>query len=56
MPYFSDWLAHPTDDAYWRAYDVERGLNTFATPTLHIDGWYDIFLQGTIRWVPCPSA
>ena len=49
LPYFHDWLAHPTDDAYWRAYDVERRLDAVATPTLHIGGWYDIFLQGTLR-------
>jgi putative CocE/NonD family hydrolase len=49
LPYFRDWLAHPTDDAYWRAWDVERRLDAVATPTLHIGGWYDIFLPGTLR-------
>jgi putative CocE/NonD family hydrolase len=49
LPYFHDWMAHPTDDAYWQAYDVERQLAGVSTPTLHIGGWYDIFIQGTLR-------
>ena len=49
LPYFHDWLAHPTDDAYWRTYDVERQLAGATTPTLHIGGWYDVFIQGTLR-------
>jgi putative CocE/NonD family hydrolase len=48
-PYFRDWLAHPTDDAYWRALSIEPRYDAIRVPALHISGWYDIFLLGTLR-------
>ncbi len=48
-PYFQDWLAHPDNDAYWKAFSVEIGYPQIRVPALHVGAWYDIFLGGTLR-------
>jgi hypothetical protein len=48
-PYFFDALAHPTNDAYWRAFSIEPRWNKVAVPALAFDGWYDAFLDGALR-------
>ena len=47
--YYFDWLAHPDFDDYWKALCIEDQHSNITTPALHIGGWYDIFLGGTIR-------
>ena len=47
-PYYAEWLAHPTYDAFWEGLDVSRAHDRLAVPALHIGGWYDIFLKGTL--------
>jgi putative CocE/NonD family hydrolase len=46
-PYYRDWLAHPTHDAYWRAFDVDLGQ--VDVPGLHVGGWWDVFVRGTVN-------
>jgi uncharacterized protein len=48
-PYYLDWLAHPDDDAYWKQWSIEEHFSDIQVPALHIGGWYDIFLAGTLR-------
>jgi putative CocE/NonD family hydrolase len=48
-PYYLDWLAHPSYDAYWKQWSIEEHFSDIQVPALHIGGWYDIFLDGTIR-------
>jgi putative CocE/NonD family hydrolase len=48
-PYYDDWLAHPTYDAYWQALDIEPRYANVTVPTLNSGGWYDIFQVGTVR-------
>jgi putative CocE/NonD family hydrolase len=48
-PWFFDALAHPTNDAYWQAFSIERRWNKVAVPVLAFDGWYDAFLDGSLR-------
>jgi putative CocE/NonD family hydrolase len=48
-PYYYDWLAHPTYDAFWAALDVETRYHRVKVPTLNIGWWYDIFQIGTVR-------
>ena len=48
-PYYYDWLAHPDFDDYWKKLCIEDQHSNITTPALHIGGWYDIFLGGTIR-------
>jgi uncharacterized protein len=48
-PYYLDWLAHPDYDAYWKQWSIEERFSDIQVPALHIGGWYDIFLAGTLR-------
>jgi putative CocE/NonD family hydrolase len=48
-PYYFDWLAHPTDDDYWRRWSVEADYSRIDVPALHVGGWYDVFLGGTVK-------
>src|SRR5580704_5683830 len=48
-PYYLDWLAHPDYDAYWKQWSIEEHFSDIQIPALHIGGWYDIFLTGTLR-------
>src|SRR5215467_258778 len=48
-PYYLDWLAHPDYDAYWKQWSIEEHFADIRVPALHIGGWYDIFLNGTLR-------
>ena len=47
-PHFFNWLAHPSYDTYWRGIDA-RQYEQIDKPVLHIGGWYDIFLNGTLQ-------
>jgi putative CocE/NonD family hydrolase len=47
--YFFDWLAHPTYDDYWRQWSIDECYEQIDVPALHIAGWYDSFLEGTIK-------
>jgi putative CocE/NonD family hydrolase len=46
-PYYHDWLAHPTRDPYWEAFEVDLGR--IDLPALHIGGWWDVFVRGTVN-------
>jgi putative CocE/NonD family hydrolase len=48
-PYFFDAIRHPTDDAYWQAFSIERRYDKVAVPVLAFDGWYDAFVNGALR-------
>jgi uncharacterized protein len=48
-PYYLDWLAHPDYDSYWKQWSIEEHFADVQVPALHIGGWYDIFLTGTLR-------
>ncbi|MEW6237200.1 MAG: CocE/NonD family hydrolase [Candidatus Omnitrophota bacterium] len=41
--------AHPTDDDFWKLYDVEARASVINTPALFIGGFYDCFQQGTLN-------
>lgn len=47
--YFFDWLAHPTYDDYWRRWSIDEDYSRITTPALHVAGWYDVFLAGTVK-------
>ena len=48
-PYFFDWLDHPTRDEYWERWSIQRRHANIRVPAFHVAGWYDIFLDGSIR-------
>jgi len=49
VPFWGDWLAHPTADAYWRTISPCTSYEQINAPALNISGWYDIFLWGTFQ-------
>jgi putative CocE/NonD family hydrolase len=48
-PYFQEWMEHSTRDDFWKAVSIEDRHDTIRVPALNIAGWYDIFLDGSIR-------
>jgi putative CocE/NonD family hydrolase len=47
--YYFDWIAHPAYDAYWRQWSIEERYAQIRVPALIVAGWYDLFLDGSIR-------
>lgn len=47
-PYYLEWLEHDTYDQYWQERSARPNLEQISAPVLHIGGWYDIFLEGTL--------
>ena len=46
--YVLDWLDHDEPGDYWASLDISRRLEKILIPALHISGWYDMFLRGSI--------
>jgi uncharacterized protein len=44
-----DCLSHPDRDAFYSPFDIESQHGEINTPMLHMGGWFDIFLGGTIE-------
>lgn len=42
-------LAHPSYDDFWVTYDIGRRHGRIETPALHVTGWYDTLLKGTLE-------
>jgi len=48
-PYFSDWLAHPSYDDYWKQVSIEDHYAQIQVPVMNVAAWYDIFLGGSLK-------
>ncbi len=48
--YYHDWLAHPEPDDYWHQLSPQRYLQDVDLPMLHIGGWFDTYMRGTLRF------
>ncbi len=48
-PYFHDWVAHSTYDDYWRRWSIDEDYSRIDVPALHVGGWYDVFISGTVK-------
>jgi uncharacterized protein len=46
--YVLDWLDHAEPGEYWSDLDVSKSLERINVPALHISGWYDTFLRGSV--------
>jgi putative CocE/NonD family hydrolase len=46
---YAHWLAHSTDDHYWRALSINRRYERIEVPAFIIGGWYDVFIRGTLE-------
>jgi len=47
--FFNDWIREAPDSDYWRARSAVPTGSATGPATLHIGGWYDAFLTGTLR-------
>jgi len=47
-PYLRDWFGHPWRDAYWQATSIRDRYAQVAVPALHVGGWHDSFIGGTL--------
>ncbi|HET8840753.1 MAG TPA: CocE/NonD family hydrolase, partial [Ktedonobacteraceae bacterium] len=47
-PYYLNWLAHPTLDAYWQEQLADELHEQVQIPVLTIAGWYDVFLPNDL--------
>lgn len=43
VPFWKDWIDHPTDDEYWDAINIERKFDQIAVPALEMSGWFDLY-------------
>jgi putative CocE/NonD family hydrolase len=48
LPAWGDWLTHPDRDDYWRPISIADRYDRIKVPALHIAGWFDLFLRGTV--------
>ena len=46
--YVRDWFAHREAGEYWSELDVSTRLDKICVPALHIAGWFDTYLEGSI--------
>jgi putative CocE/NonD family hydrolase len=46
--YVCDWFAHSKPCQYWTSLDLSQTLDRICVPALHISGWYDTYLKGSI--------
>jgi putative CocE/NonD family hydrolase len=46
--YVRDWINHTQPGAYWAQHDVSASMARIAVPALHIAGWFDTYLGGTV--------
>jgi len=46
--YVVDWFDHAEHGEYWHELDVSQRLNRIKVPALHISGWYDTYLKGSV--------
>ncbi|WP_025848800.1 CocE/NonD family hydrolase [Paenibacillus ehimensis] len=48
-PYYREWLEHPVRGLYWTARSLRERYGAIEVPALHVGGWYDLFVDGTIE-------
>ncbi len=46
--YVRDWFARDLPGPYWSALDVSESLREITVPALHVSGWFDTYLSGSV--------
>jgi putative CocE/NonD family hydrolase len=54
--HYHDWLHHGMPDDYWRSLSPDGFPAVMDLPMLHIGGWYDSYLRGTLRFYHLMAA
>ena len=47
--FYHDWLNHPEPDQYWQKLSPCFHMQQVDLPMLHIGGWFDTYMRGTLR-------
>ncbi|MFF2480841.1 CocE/NonD family hydrolase [Paenibacillus sp. NPDC058071] len=47
-PFYLESLRHPERDSYWASQSLGSLYSSIQVPALHLGGWYDVFVDGTI--------
>jgi putative CocE/NonD family hydrolase len=47
--YLRDWLSHDKPGDFWSSMDVSQRASSITVPALHVSGWYDTYLEGSVR-------
>lgn len=47
--FYHDWLNHPNRDEYWEKLSPKNLICDVDLPMLHIGGWFDPYLRGTLN-------
>jgi predicted acyl esterase len=48
-PGYFELLDHPSFDSFWETFEIQDRHPEFEVPALHLTGWYDTLLGGTLR-------
>ncbi|HXW43526.1 MAG TPA: CocE/NonD family hydrolase [Streptosporangiaceae bacterium] len=48
IPSWRTWLDHEQRDQYWAGLSYRDGRHRVSAPALHVGGWFDLFLGGTL--------
>jgi putative CocE/NonD family hydrolase len=46
--YVVDWIEHNAPGEFWSRMDLSTSLDQITIPALHVSGWYDTYINGTI--------
>jgi putative CocE/NonD family hydrolase len=46
--YVRDWISHRDPGEYWTAQDISSRIDRIQIPALHIAGWFDTYLEGSV--------
>jgi putative CocE/NonD family hydrolase len=46
--YVREWFAHREPGEYWAQQDISTRLDSIRIPALHLAGWFDTYLEGSI--------
>ena len=47
--YVRDWFQHDTPGEYWYSMDLTKTAERILVPALHVSGWYDAYLEGSMQ-------
>jgi uncharacterized protein len=47
--FYDEWLNCPASDPYWQRLSPKTYIENFDLPMLHIGGWFDPYLRGTLN-------
>ena len=49
IPFYNDWVSHPTPDSYWQDLNVDQRFAELRAPAFLTAGWYDFFLEAQLQ-------